>query len=371
MNIYSYNVNNEKKYIKFFLLIFLLQFIISCDTCDCIDNNSHTISYNNIYLTAKSLNNNSWFCLLFSDGEITRLANNSQLFSTLSDNGKLALLLYEYDKNTKKIILRDLNGDTSGIEVCNSNILDYQYPVLSNNGEHILYNINNELYLWNYNNQSGSAYLELLTSNFCFNNTIPSFSYNGQYIAFIEKLNSSTTLTIVKTKEPEYTLLKKEIYIEQNKFTEIKWMPNKNAFYFILNDTTAYYYDIENGEQIITFGNKTNLGVTNLDISADGKYIVFLNLKNELWLKNTTTNGFFKLLSKINNNDFSNPKFNYDNSKLMLFCHTKLVNSDIKNKTGDLYLLELNFQNNIPKVTNSILLFNNVSTAYWGRYTTL
>ena len=29
------------------------------------------------------------------------------------------------------------------------------------------------------------------------------------------------------------------------------------------------------------------------------------------------------------------------------------------------------FQNNIPKVINSTLIFNNVSTAYWGHYTKL
>lgn len=363
----EYNI--YKNYKLLFLLITLI-INAGCNNCDCIDNNTPGVSYNNIYFTAKTLNDNLWYSFLYEDNNYTKIASNSELFSTTSNNEKIAVLVHE--KNTKSLVLRDLFGDTIGKEIAKSNIKNFGYPVLSSTGNQVLYNIDRDLYLWNYNSKTDAAYLELLTSSFASNNTLPSFSYDGKYIAFIEADNNNKSLLkVAASSATDNIIFSKDIEVPQTRVTEIQWMPNRNAFYFIMNDTAVYYYDLVEGEELISFGNTTNLGVVYLDISSNKRYAVFVNLKNELWIKDIASNGFYKILSNEENSILRNPKLNYDSSKLILLYDDAANTVELKNKTGNLYLLDLYFQNNIPKVINSTLIFNNVSTAYWGRYTKL
>ena len=180
-----------KKLYLFTLLLAVFLFLDSCDNCDCVNSNSgYGPTDKRLYFTAQALNSNfsSVFLFVEEDYQLERIADSAQIFSPASQDEKV--VIFSQENNINKVILRNL-FDTAKTVIARKNSMYFGKPVISQNGDKVLYYSENELYLWKLNNVTGGAHLELLTSVYA-NKMLPTFSKNDKYIAFAEKLDEAT-----------------------------------------------------------------------------------------------------------------------------------------------------------------------------------
>ncbi len=353
-----------KKIYLFTLLLAVLVFWDSCDNCDCVNFNSgYGTADKRLYFTAQALNSNfsSVFLFVEEDYKLEKIADSAQIFSPASQDEKF--VVFSQENNINKVILKNL-FDTTKTVIAQKNSMYFGKPVISQDGDKVLYYSENELYLWKLNSITGGAHLELLTNVFA-NKMLPAFSNNDKYIAFAEKTDDETlSVKIVETERLENIVWQKQIYQNYKLDQKIQWLDRENTLYFVLNDTTVCQYLVDNFEEkLIKIPDAKNLGVISSSISRDKKYIAFVSLQNELWIKNIQSGGFFRIIENNNKNKrLIAPCWNWDNKKLCI-----LVNEDFrKNSFWNLHCLELDFQNNIPKINYNTLIFNNVINVFWG-----
>jgi len=333
--------------------------VAACNNCDCIDSSGGTAPEHFIYFSATVINGSKSASFYARDDlkKINKISDNSQIFSAPSLTNKI-ILLNSSDDNSRKIVLKDLiNNDST--EIASSKAQHFGAPVISKDGNKVLFHQNSELYLWNFDRETGGAYLELITSNYSYSNSLAFFSDDDKYIIFVENNNNKFYINIVDTKQLEHNIWQKEISSSLDSFIKIDWIPKKNTLYFVLNDTTIYKYSLDEGESFVAFGDSENLGIKTGTISNNEKYVAFISNTGHLWIKNNINDGFYNL--NIEKNNYSDVRWNHDNTKLILLTEENLM------KLKDLYVLDIDFNDYVPIIKSKTLVFNGVSCAVWGR----
>ncbi len=349
----------------YFVMAALLLGVAACDNCNPIDCcNGNGTNDSTLYFTGIALNNfaPAIFSIEETGTNFMKIADNSQMFSPPSFDENIAVLEIPDTSQYRSILLKNIhNSDV--IEIAKSDKQTFGSPVISSTGTRVAYCSANELYMWVYDKLTGSTYLELLSTSYLNSISLPAFSDNGKYLAFAEIVsNDLIKMKIIDANHSENIVWSKNFEYKSEKNYQIKWIQNKNVIYFIQNDTTMFKYSIESGESNISFGNSDNLGVISANISSDEKYIAFTNLKNEFWIKSVVDNNFYRLTDDSGNKVFS-PMWNNRNDKLTFFES----NAYSDGTQLDLFIIDVNFEDNIPKISNKTLIFNNVLNSIWGR----
>lgn len=344
----------------------------SCDTCDSPSGGTgETKLEDRIFFTSFPIN--SVIPIIYSvanDGRsVSQHFSNATLFSSPSSNGKIAFLRYDKELGKNTIILASLDKSDS-IEVDRDN-KDYSIaqPILSPDGNKIAFNGGNKrLYLW-VMRADGSSYIDKVSSNL-FDNSLPSFSYDGKMLSYMESSKDSKSIVfkVVDSEKPDVTVYQHSLLASAANSSaelEIEWTSdNKNFSVFIEQGDTnrLIMFDFDK-VQSFDFG---NIGANSASLSPNGKFIVFTATNRSVWVRTTDEIApiYSQLSESENNSNSLYYKWNYNGTKISF---SKFYFDDGFGIASTLNLLKFSIINNIVFPDRFDIIGNNSYKGFWGR----
>jgi Tol biopolymer transport system component len=361
----------KKLFIGSFLILFAFYFS-GCEICNGVENTGGDPS-EEIYFTASPENSNypNIYKTTPQGTTITNLVSNGISFSSPSNTGKITFIRKNTLDGSSNLFIADYNGANSRLLVSDNDIFTINYPVISPNGRYIGFNGGNSKLIYHDVN-SGSVF-NLITTRLAAG-SIPSFSENSKYIAFVEGDGTSLGFTI-KVIDAESSDIVKVVYskslgninFSDNIEKNIRWSNDSKSIIFTVrnsNDDDVYLINIENStERIVKIQNST-VGGNHSVLSPNNDYIAVSGTDGNIWVVFIATNDY--KFSKITNSDgFERnfqPKWSTKGDKL-LFNSSSPLDSEIY---STLICTEIQFSSVIASPVKSFILSNNVYRGFWN-----
>lgn len=338
-------------------ILFLLFAVVSCNVCD-TGNSDNSYKPKDIYFSAKTINSmySSTFGISSDGGIISELISNSIIFSAPSllnslpyttnlSNSKDILNVINLEKNTDLKILEN-NAASNGIK-----------SVISKNGKFFTFIINDSLFLYSVDNAKYNFVCENIADN-----TLPAFSYDSKYLAYIVNLSDNYFVNIVDPQNPN--LILSDLEFENNapnpQITYYPvWMYDSKRVCIIDSKTqnvkTLYIKNIESS-QIFSY-NISDIGCLSFAAAVNSDKFVICAADGNLYYTELSSSSSKK--EKITSVKIDEaclyPRFSNDGSKILF---SRALVKNLNQFNSSLYVVNI-------KDKELTYLFSNVYMGFW------
>lgn len=347
------------KVLKYFALLLLL--LCGCENCP---TSNEDLAQNTIFFNTKALNSEkSKIFSISSNSNNLKFRGNGKIFSAPSAANNIAVL-EEGENNFKELFLKNIKSGDKTLLLKESATIKIDKPVISPKSDFIAYQGGErQLFIFPFKEQ-----ISYLISNDFLTNSIPSFSPNGEYLAFFEKQDESerVKLKVLKAKNNIEVVLD---YIFEYGLPDYSgnFVPNWSA------DSKSIFFSMEIHSELFTL-NYVNLeekklssipvdfvGVINPAVSSDKELVAFTGIDGNIYLFDYKNENALPeiLVKKRNNLEFcNNSLFSNDNSVIL---YSRYENSEMLEFSASLEIVDL-------KSKKISLLMNNIEYAFWNSY---
>ena len=335
--------------IKYINLYLLLISILASGCSDDPVNSNGNVETGDIFFTIAAPNNFAFKSYsIKADGTNKKLIRDSMLVTSIPYSGKLTLARADSGFYYNKMYVANLDGKNL-VEIPRNNYYPV-YFILSPYADKVLFTTGEGNYMFVVN-ADGTNLIQI--SNSIGAETIPKFSPDGNYIAYLESpIGSSTGLYLIKTNGTDKTLLKDSIV--HNFGESLDWSPDGNKIAFVNSDPFPPDICIINsdGSGYLKIAEGTNPAW-----SPDGSKISFLSNVNggiyDLYMINPDGSSEINLSNTPNVYD-APPCWSPDSKKILYHTYT------IPN-TGNLKIFDIN------AMTSTVLTDSSSTMGFWKR----
>jgi len=340
--------------------------LISCNLCPNSPSNENPGDI--VYFTFQTKENS--FAIIkynLNDFSFSEISENAKNYSRPAQNGDISLI--KMNEKLTELYLGNVNSKNF-IKIENENSLyTINKPVISPKSNKVAFGGGtNQLYLWVNDPNSNSIYIEKVSSAF-YDNSIPTFTNDGKYLVFIEKIEGTgIRIKAVATESIDNIIYTKEffgLFPITNGINQLSISDNNTVLFVSTNGTDSYLniVDLSNStdEQIKL---NSSLGATNAKISPDGNYAILISFDGNLWglpLQNLDKK-FFQISNNENCESYIDFDWNKESNKIIAF--RKSCNDANNGMVG--YLLNLKLSADNIELESEIYLCNDIFTGFWG-----
>ncbi len=359
MLFYVFLYMRKSTILKILFLIIIL--VTSCENCP---TSSEDLLANTIFFNTKPLNTEMSKIYSISTGS-TNLKHRGDglVYSAPSKDFNLAILETN-ENNIKELYLKNIKNGKKTLLLRESATIKIQKPVISPQSEYISYQGDGrQLFIFPFNEQ-----ISYLISNSFLTNSIPSFSPNGEYLAFFEKHSefTSTKLKVIKSNssgEEVYSyLLDYELPAYSSNY-HLNWSADSKIVIF----SSEIHSELHTINLCDVIEKKVSsipidfVGVINPAISINNEYFAFTGKNGNIYLYDYKDENAIPevLVEKKYINEFcDNPLFSKDNNVIL---YSRYGNSEMLDFSANLEIVDI-------KSREISLLMNNIQYAFWNLY---
>lgn len=349
------------------ILLVLLQLVcLGCDYCETPVNGSGTNPQEKIYFSVAISNNEigSIYRCEVDGSRITQLVSNALFYSAPSKDGTIAFLRIS-ENNINSLWTVSHDGKNEELLEVATQQYGISNPIISPNGDLIaFYGGNNRLFIYDLINSVVNFFPNSIVES-----SIPSFSPNGEYLAYLENINGVLNLVVKFTSDFNIEVLRKEFInksMKTNIFQRISWTQNSEVISFSLENEQNDFIilqDIKSGATREIEINDNELGAFDPEISSEGDYVIFTANNGALWVVDLKDDNykFYELTTAITQSENLAAILSNDDSSILFL--SRATNS-IDNRA----LIKANFISNddLFEINDLNVITNNVKNAYWG-----
>ncbi len=346
--------------IKLILLCLSLLALAGCPNCDLPNDND--IPDSDIIFTGKSLNavNPGIFTVKLNGENLMEIIEFGIVYSPVSDNNEIVFWSKRESNNDNLQRFNFVSNSFLGL-IDEGTFPKINYPVISKDGKHIAF-------FAGYNNVvigTGGPTWVIKDYPIC-PNTIPVFSPNGNYLAFLEgdSLEAALKINVVSSNNPGTLINSKELVfgiIGQRGEATLDWSHQEVIVYsYTVHEKLDHVgvWNLDNDMQSYTI-NVANEGAFNPIVSPDKSKIVVTDKRGNLWKRDftsdTLTTSWEQLTSVGENEYILYPVWSKD-GKSILYTKRFKNNSDIY--SGNLEVLDISSE-------KTRVICNNVYKGFW------
>lgn len=346
--------------ILFTITLLTILVFISCKECPDITDSS--LGESDIIFSGKALNsdNPGIFTVKLNGDNLTELVDNGVIYSTISMDYNL-VFWSKRDNNNDNIQRYNLEKNSVYTLIDQGTFPKINYPVISKNGKYIAFFSGfNELVIG-----TGGPAWNTKDYEIC-PNTIPVFSPDGNYLAFLEgdSLEAPLRINVVSSNDPGMLIASKEIsfgILGQRGEATLDWTHQDVIVYsYTVHDKLDHVgvWFIDNDTKSYTI-NVANEGAFNPIVSPDRTKIVVTDKRGNLWKRNftsdTLTTSWEQLTSVGENEYILYPVWSADGNSIL---YTKRFKNNTDRFSGNLEILDV-------KSEKTRVICNNVYRGYW------
>lgn len=354
---------------KILKVVWIWAVSISLTSCNlCPNSPSNEEPGNNAYFTFQTKSNS--FAILkcnLNDFSFSEILENAQNYSRPAQNGDISPI--KMNEKLTELYLGNVNSKNFIKIESENSIYTINKPVISPKSNKVAFGGgSNQLYLWVNDLNSNSNYIEKVSSSF-YDNSIPTFTNDGNYLVFIEKIEEAgIRIKVVETESIDNTIYEKEFFGHfpvTNGINQLSTSDNNKILFTSTNGTDSYLNIVDlfnsTSEQIKL---NSSLGSTNAKISPDGNYVILISNDGNLWglpLQNSERK-FFQISNNENCEYYLDFDWNKDSNKIIAF--RKNCNDASSGSVG--YLINLKLSSDNIELESEIYLCNDILTGFWG-----
>ncbi len=373
--LFNSNTYFTKKSKEKILIIFIINIIIfafySCEICNNTENNTGA-SEEEIYFTASPENSKypNIYKTTPQGNMINNIISNAIAFSSPSNNGKIVFIRKNEIDGSNNLFISDYNGANIRLITKDNDIFSINYPLISPNGKYITFNGGNSKLI--YHDVNTGSLFNLISTRLA-TGSIPSFSYNSKYLAYVE--SSSEQNFVLKVVEAENTDILNTKYsknlgninFSDNTEILINWSSDSKSIIFTIRKTEedeVYIINVENSEERVLILKNSEIGANQAILSPNNDFIAVSGKDGNIWLVFIATNDL--KYSRITNSlgferNFS-PKWSQKGDKILFNSVSPLDNGIY----STLICSELEYSSVLVKPIKSYILSNNVYRGFWN-----
>lgn len=343
------------------ILFFIIILITSCENCP---TSNEVLHENTIFFNTKPLNTEmSKIYSISPSSSNLKHRGDGMIFSAPSKDLNLAILETN-ENNIKELYLKNIKTDKKTLLLRESQTIKIQKPVISPYRDFISYQGDGQqLFILPFNEQ-----ISYLVSNSFLTNSIPSFSPNGEYLAFFEKHSeiTSTKLKIIKSNsngdEVYSYILDYELPVYNGNY-HLNWSADSKFVVF----STEIHSELHSinlcnvVEKNVTSIPIDFIGAINPSISSNNKLIAFTGKNGSIYLydyKNQNAIPEVLVEKRIVSEFCDNPLFSKDNN-VILYSRYNI---------SAMYDFSANLETISIETKKISLLMNNIQYAFWNLY---
>jgi hypothetical protein len=293
------NYYRKGKNIRFYFTYLVSFFVISgfygCDVCNVGESKDNDAT--DIFFSALPLNGDtsSIFAVSTDGSGLRKIANDGVLYSGPSRN-KTIVFLKEHAPVDTLLYYMKTNGDSLDKSTITSAYNLIANPIMSPDGRNVAIFIGNRQLIL----VGNMIFVQWASFNFC-EETIPSFSPDGRYIAFYEgsSLSGPLTVKVVSTNDPNNVIYHRDFSFGINPWkgeTGIDWSADSRIIVYMLSDSGSDIINIDEisggkSNQLIISGIVAFMPV----LSPDKSTVAFSARDGNIWLETIVNERNYKL----------------------------------------------------------------------------
>jgi len=345
------------------LLFFLCVSLLALQGCpDCSNPIDNSITDSDIIFSGKSLNGNNpgIFSVKLNGDNLTEIIEYGMVFSQVSTDNNIVFWSKRNNNNDNLQMFNIVSGKIFNL-IDEGSFPNINYPVISKDGRHIAFFSGfSEVVIG-----TGGPAWDAKSYEVC-PNTIPVFSPDGNYMAFLEgdSLEAPLRINIVSSDDPGVLIDKKELsfgIIGQRGEATLDWTHQDIIVYCYtvhdkLDHVGVWYPDDDTRSYTI---NVANEGAFNPIVSPDKSKIVVIDRRGNLWKRSLTSDtlGFpWEQLTSVGQNEYIlYPIWSKDGNSIL---YTKRFKTNLDKFSGNLEILDL-------KSERTRVICNNIYRGFW------